>query len=188
MINLPIGQVLLSSGLITEEQLQIALEEQRLSKNERLADIILKFGFITETQYLSALATRLNVKFIREPIAKVDEKLLNIVPYDVAVKYTIMPLALDGNVLTIMTFDPLDFYKMDDVRILLGLEIKTVLALNSTIIASIDKCYKQTDRKLSSKNDVMAVAGDLFDFLESRGYRNVSVTKDKQQIHITIKL
>lgn len=189
MINLPIGQILISNGLITEEQLKIALDEQKRTKGQRLGDIMLRMGFITESQYLNALAVRLNIPFMRSAVAEVDARLLKIVPYDTAVKYEIMPATLEDGVLGIMTSDPLDFYKLDNVRIITGLSVKPILALQSDIEASINACYSSEARRTSAdRADVTAVASDIVAYLEGRGYRGVEVSKTDKEIYVKISL
>ena len=61
MKNLPIGQLLLEQGYITEEQLNSALAHQKAHPGNRLGDVLIELGYITEEKKLKALSVRLNV-------------------------------------------------------------------------------------------------------------------------------
>ncbi|MCI0468853.1 MAG: type II secretion system protein GspE, partial [Nitrospirae bacterium] len=91
-----IGQMLIQAKLITEKQLMHALQVQKKEK-ERLGAILLKLGYITESALVSFLGNQYNIQVISQPeIIDVDKSILNLIPYETALKYQILPISMDG--------------------------------------------------------------------------------------------
>ena len=110
MKNIPIGEVLKEYGYITEAQLQKALEYQRENRGKRLGSILIELGFITEKQMLEALAQRLGQKQVDLTQYQVNVEAVEKIPRQLAVKYNILAIGMEGRVLTVATNDPLNFY------------------------------------------------------------------------------
>lgn len=139
--NIHIGQILIFKGIITPEQLSIALEKQRRTK-ELICSILIKLGFTTEEKVYPLLAERLGVDYIRlQDFDAQDKRVLELIPKKFAYYYKIMPLKLEGNCLTVATNDPLSNLLISDLRQLLGIEVSMVLASESDILEAIHKYY-----------------------------------------------
>ena len=110
MKNLPIGQLLLEQGYITEEQLNSALAHQKAHPGNRLGDVLIELGYITEEKKLKALSVRLNVPVYEGFQINVSSDIVRLISEDVAKKYQVMPLEIKNNALQLATSDPLDFY------------------------------------------------------------------------------
>jgi type IV pilus assembly protein PilB len=100
-----IGQLLLASSIITEEQLKEALNVQR-KDGGRLGTNLVKLGFITEDKLVSFLSKQYGVPAINLSEYKIDPPVLKLVPAEMAKKYLIMPVARVGATLTIAMSDP----------------------------------------------------------------------------------
>ena len=88
---IPIGQLLVEAGYITEQQLNEALIKQKSSeKQEKIGDVLLRLGMVSETQLVHALSTRLKVPYIDLVTAKIDIESVKKIPEDVAKKNTVI--------------------------------------------------------------------------------------------------
>ncbi|CAG4884241.1 Type II/IV secretion system protein [Georgfuchsia toluolica] len=140
----PIGQTLITQGVISEDQLRIALQEQTKSKLP-LGKQLVVLGFLSEATLRDALSKSLGQKSIDLSNAIVDATALALVPRDLAKRHTILPLdyAADQHRLTIATADLNDIVALDKLRTLVPQEliIDTLLAGESEISRAIDQYY-----------------------------------------------
>lgn len=137
-----LGQVLVEEKIITEEQLNEALARQKFIK-KRLGNVISDMGFASERDILKALAQRLQVEYVDAPLFQVELDVVKIVPEAVAKRYNIVPMNLKAGALTIATNDPLDFACLEDLGMITGLEIKTVVSPLSEIDKAINRVYSR---------------------------------------------
>lgn len=137
-----LGQILTEEKIITQEQLEIALEEQKTNK-KRLGELVADLGFAKEKDILQALSKRMNVEFMESPIFNIELDVVRLVPEVLAKRYSIVPVNLKSGFLTIATNDPLNFACLEDVSMVTGLEIKTVLSPLSEIERAINRVYSR---------------------------------------------
>lgn len=151
MKSVPIGQLLVEAGYITEEQLSDALHQQKTTFNgEKLGEILLKLGYVSETQVVHALSTRLKVPYIDLVTAKIDVEAVKKIPEEVARKNTVIGYKISAGRLYVATNDPVNFYIFEELKITAGMEIYPMLATKSAIIDAIDRAYSQ-----NTTNDIM---------------------------------
>ena len=140
-----IGDILIDKGILTQDQLNIALTEQKKSTNKPLGKIIVSLGFATEAVVRDALGEALGQEAVDLTKVVVDSEVLKLVDKDVARRYHVLPLSLDlkQRVLTIAMSDTFNVVAIDQLRALLGgnVEIKPVLAGESEIESAIDNFY-----------------------------------------------
>src|SRR5688572_30117094 len=103
----PIGQILISQGLISEDQLRIVLLEQMRS-NQPLGKLLVQLGFVSEATLRDALGESLGQRAVDLAHVIVDASALQLVPLDIARRYRVMPLDYDSENrrLTIAIADP----------------------------------------------------------------------------------
>lgn len=154
-----LGQVLVDDQIITAEQLNLALERQKVVK-KRLGVIISEMGFASERDILKALAQRLQVEYVDTPLFQVELDVVKLIPEHLARKYGVVPLNLKSGVITIATNDPLDFTCLEDLSIITGLEIKTVVSSTSEIDKAINRVYsrRSADEIINDIKDEYGVA------------------------------
>lgn len=154
-----LGQVLVDDKIITEDQLNLALERQKVVK-KRLGVIISEMGFASERDILKALAQRLQVEYVDTPLFQVELDVVKLIPEHLSRKYNIVPMNLRSGVLTIATNDPLDFTCLEDLSIITGLEIKTVVSSTSEIDKAINRVYsrRSADEIINDIKDEYGVA------------------------------
>jgi len=142
-----LGNLLLKTNLITEEQLLEALKEQKI-KGKRLSSVLVKLGYITEETLTSVLSKQYGIPAVKLFEQKLDRTLVKLVSYDTAKRYQIMPVARTGDTITIAMADPSDSFAIDHVKFLTSLKVAVVIASESDIVEIIEVYYKN---KPSSK-------------------------------------
>jgi len=140
-----LGDILVEKGLLTPEQLKIALEIQK-STGKLLGEILIDLGFVDQTAISSALSKDIGVQFLStlENIIP-DPEALNAVPHEVALEYKVVPLTLENGVLTVIVSDPFDIIAVDTLRQLTGKVINTIVAPESEIAKAIDLWYAEEE-------------------------------------------
>ena len=112
MAYMRLGDLLVASGTITEQQLERALALQKETK-QRLGDVLIQNGFITEAQLIDALRVQLGVDFVDLTAISIPVELAQYVPRNIAKKYCVVPVKLVRNSLYLAMSDPLDFVAQD---------------------------------------------------------------------------
>jgi type II secretory ATPase GspE/PulE/Tfp pilus assembly ATPase PilB-like protein len=140
----PLGQLLVEKGVISEDQLRIALQEQ--NKNHLpLGRLMVALGFLSEATIRDVLSENLGQESVDLSKVIVDAAAIKLIPKEVARRYVILPIALDHNRLnlTIAISDPDNIIALDQVRALLkeDYRIQTLLASESDILRAIDQYY-----------------------------------------------
>ena len=135
-----IGEILKEAGLIDEFQLATALGRQK-EWGGRLASILINMGFVDEESVASVLEKQLGQKCLSLDNKEILPEALNTIKPDIVKKYCIMPIEFDQKTLTIATSDPTDLKTIDELSFILGVRIKPVLALESSIKRAIPRHY-----------------------------------------------
>jgi type IV pilus assembly protein PilB len=134
-----LGDLLVESGLITEEQVQKTLSGKRA--DQKLGDALLENGYITEQQLIEVLELQLGIPQISLFRYPFDTNLFSLVPKDVALRNMLIPLRKEGEKLFVAMADPMDYYAIDDLRLTTGFQIQTAIATKDDILRSINKFY-----------------------------------------------
>jgi type IV pilus assembly protein PilB len=144
-----LGDLLIREGLITREQLEQSLVEQR-NTGMRLGYCLVKLGFVQETEITKALARQYRMPAVDLSRFEVDQKIIKLVPADVAVKHMVLPLKRDGRTLTVAMADPTNMGVVDDLKFITRYDIFPVIAGEYTLRTAIERYYEQTDAQLQN--------------------------------------
>ncbi len=144
-----LGDLLVSEGLITRDQLEQALREQR-SSGMRLGYMLVKLGIIQELEITKMLARQYRVPAVDLGRFEVDEKIVKLIPADVAIKHHVLPLKREGRTLTVAMAEPTNVTTLDDLKFITRYDIFPVIAGEFTLRTQIEKYYEQTDAQLDS--------------------------------------
>ena len=136
-----LGQLLTSSKMITEDQLKEAIGLQR-REGGRLGTNLIKLGYITEEKLVSFLSKQWGVPAVTLSDFMVDPSVLKLIPYEIARKYLVVPVARVGATLTIAMADPSNVFVIDDVKFMTGFNVEVVVAGESSVINAINSYYK----------------------------------------------
>lgn len=135
-----IGDLLLESGLITDEQLLNALKEQKELKM-RLGDVLISRNYISEQQLIEVLEVQLGIPHVQLYKQKIETKIINIIPQRIAEQHQVLPLRTEGNKLIVAMADPLDYYAIDELRMTTGFRIEPVIASKDELFRAIRRYY-----------------------------------------------
>lgn len=137
----PLGQILVKEKIITPEQLHLALEEQKKTK-ELLGLVLVRLGFVDEESvYLPVLAAQLDVSLVHLKTASISKEAISRVPAKVAEHYQAMPVEYKDHILTIAVNHPLDIRLLDDLAVVCKVRVKPALASKKDIAEAIRKYY-----------------------------------------------
>ncbi len=143
--SLPLGERLIAAGLITQDQLQVALTEQS-RRDEPLGRILVRLGLISEGVMRDMLGESLGHESIDLATVIPDPDALSMVPKDIARRYHLLPINFDKNekVLTLAMADTFNVVALDQTAALLGSNIglETLVAGEAEIEAAIEQFYQ----------------------------------------------
>ncbi len=141
---LPIGNLLVRQGVITEDQLRIGLTEQK-RQAELLGKILVRLGFVTEATIRDVIGGALGQTSADLSKVVVDSEAVRLIPKEMARRYRVLPLTYDmnNNRLTIAMADTFNVVALDQMHALLGgdVELVPVLAGEAEIDKAIDQFY-----------------------------------------------
>jgi len=150
MLRKKIGDILIEKGLITTEQLNETLKEQK-SSGRKLGELLVAKGLISESQLVDSISERLNIRKISLKSLVIDPQIISLVPVELARRYSLVPIFKIGETLTVAMADPLNIIAIDELRYLTKCDVKRVIATLSEINATIDEYYSVAD----SMNEVI---------------------------------
>ena len=110
-----LGDLLIREGLITKDQLDKALQEQK-SNGQRLGYNLVKMGFVQETEITKMLARQYRMPAVDLARFEVDPKIIKMLPADVALKHMVLPLKRDGRTLHVAELDAIDGAPVLDIK------------------------------------------------------------------------
>ena len=145
--KLRLGDVLVQSGVITEEQLGKALEAQKGS-GRKLGETLVDEGMVSEEGICNALSSQLGIAVVDLNDITVPESVSKLVPINILKKHKILPFEFSPdnmNVLRVAMSNPLDIAAMDDINIITNFQVEPALATNRSIILAIDRLYGSTE-------------------------------------------
>lgn len=159
-----IGQMLIDEGVITPEQLELGLREQKKTK-EFICSILSRLGFSTEEEIFSVLSKQLDIPYSRIRDFQIHPEVISKIPAKFAFHYKLMPLKIEKDILTCAVTDPLDVQVLDDIKLLLGFQVKAILAGEKDILENIHRYYgvgaETLEKMVSEKKDTYEEASFL---------------------------
>jgi len=135
-----LGEMLVKSKLITEDQLKKALAQQSTAGG-RLGSNLVKLGFLTEEDITSFLSKQYGVPSINLAHFEIDQNVIKLVPAEIAQKHMVIPINRKGSVLTVAMADPSNIFAIDDIKFLSGFKVEPVVAAETSIKNAINKHY-----------------------------------------------
>lgn len=142
--NFRLGEMLVSEGLLTPEQLKEALESQKKS-GKRLGDTLVLLGFISEESIAAALSRQLGIPYITLANYEIDPDIIKTIPEETVRKYKIIPVDKTGKTLTVALSDPANIFILDELKLLTKCEIIPLISYDSDIQRAIEQYYKKSD-------------------------------------------
>ena len=153
-----LGDLLVREKLISREQLDKALQEQKQS-GTRVGYNLVKLGFIQETELTKILARQYKMPAVDLTRFEVDPRIAKLVPAELAMKHLVLPLKRDGRTLTIAMADPTDLGVLEDLKFITRSDIFPVIGGEFSIKTAVDKIYEAALENQVS--DLMSVIDDM---------------------------
>ena len=135
-----LGEVLVSAGAITEDQLNEGLDLQKGS-NKRLGTVLLENGIISEADLIDALRRQLGIEFVDLTRVSIPIEMAEVLPKSIAKQYQVVPIRVIRDELYLAMSDPLNFYAIEEVRKAVHRKVVPVLATADAIDHSIQVLY-----------------------------------------------
>ncbi len=136
-----IGQIFVDMGFISDEQLEMLLEEQQQRPGTLLGKIGLELNMLNEEQVIQALAEQMGMQVVELGDTVIPHEVINRMSESMAQLYRAVPIQFEGNRLTVATCDPQNITIQDELRSLLGHEIKIVIAGETDVRKTLEKYY-----------------------------------------------
>ena len=153
-MSVRLGEILVKESLITQDQLQKALEFQR-SNGGKLGSCLTKMGFITDDDITGVLSRQYGVPSINLKYYEIDPTVIKLIPQDTATRYQVIPLSRVGSVLTIAMTDPTNVFAMDDIKFMTGFNVEPVVASESAIGEAIVRFYGGSETNHEELSNLM---------------------------------
>jgi type IV pilus assembly protein PilB len=140
-----LGDLLLQSKLITEEQLLEALTAQKRDR-QKLSTVLLNLKFISEENLTLVLSKQFGVPPVNIAATAIDKSSIKLVPYETAKRYLIIPLSYGGGELKLAVADPSNNFAIDHIRFLTGMKVRLYVASEAAIMTAIESNYPEKDK------------------------------------------
>lgn len=141
MVVRRIGQILVDLGFITDDQLEVILDEQQQRPGALLGKIAEDLGLITDAQLAQALAEQLGMQTVELADVQLPPDVLQHLTETMAQMYRVIPVQFDGTTLTVATCNPQDLRIQDELRTFLGFDIRMVVATERDVDGLIARYY-----------------------------------------------
>ncbi|HVX12620.1 MAG TPA: ATPase, T2SS/T4P/T4SS family [Pirellulales bacterium] len=166
-----IGQIFVDLGFITDEQLEVLLEEQEQRPHELIGQIALSMNFVTDEQLAQALAEQMGLQAISLADLVITPDVLSQVTDVMAQMYRIVPISFRDGVLTIAMAEPQKLQILDELRTFLGHEVRAVVTTETDITKSLERFYSASE-SVEQLIDSMAEDEELAKAAELAGRAN----------------
>ncbi len=135
-----LGEILVKQGMISEDMLARALDEQK-KDGARLGSTLIKLGFVKEEDLLKALSVHFGVRSVDLRKAELDANVLKLIPSDLAGKYLVVPVRRLGRTLSLAMVNPGDMNAIEDIKFATGFDIEPLVASEESVLKVINERY-----------------------------------------------
>jgi len=137
------GDFLIGLGVITADQLKRASQEQK-QRGERLEQAIVRLSYAKEELTLQCLADYFNLPYVDLDTYLIDEKVVKIIPEEMARRHTLIPIFKIGDTLTVAMTNPLNLLALDEVRNKVKTDVEIAISMEKKIKKAIEQHYGAT--------------------------------------------
>lgn len=164
----PIGQILKEMELVTEGEIQEALMEQR-DKGGALGQILISLGYVSEDDVLFALSAQAGMDVVNLDDIEIPGNVISRVPAATAQMYKIVPINFENRTLTLAVADPTNVSLFDDLKFMLNCEIQGAVASGDQIDAALGKYYADGDNINELLKDLSDTGESLAEVKDGKG-------------------
>ena len=145
-----LGQILVDLGFITDDHLEMLVEEQAQNPGQMIGQVAQEMGLITDEQLIQALGEQFGMKTIDIDGVTPPADAREVVSDAMAQLYRVIPLQLKDGVLTVACCDPQNLSMQDELRRFLGLEVRVTVATEAQVLKAIDKHFNSDTESIES--------------------------------------
>lgn len=138
-----IGDLLQQQGLITEQQLLTALEEQKIRKT-KLGETLIALNYVSHKDFAKVFSEQLGIESVDLVASGLEDAAIKLVNEDIMKKYSLVPFSVDennANILNVAMADPLDLIAIDDVSLITNMEVRPFFATTAQIALQLDRMF-----------------------------------------------
>lgn len=154
-----LGDLLVQQRLISQQQLESALEKQKLS-GRKLGSILVENGYVTEDEISQAIAKQLNLPFVDLKDIHHQPEVVRLLPERLARRFRAVVLEVRDNRVLLAMADPTDLFAIDEVQRALGREVELAVASESALGRYIDRIYRRTEEISALARNLTEELGD----------------------------
>jgi len=142
-----LGELLIEAECVTEEQIQKALQIQK-ETGDKLGEILVKEGYVNEEQILKVIESQFGIQYIDITKVYIDAEAVRMIPEELCRKHVMVAIEVSNGEITLAMKDPLNYYAIEDIKLLVALPIKPVISSETAIFSTIEKYFgKQNAEK-----------------------------------------
>lgn len=166
-----LGEYFVTSGLITEEQLDQAMEKQRnLKSHNNIGDVLVSMGLLSERDKVISLGKQWGVPYVDLSEHEIDPAAVRCISQEIARRFKVIPISKTRGRLVLAMKNPLDIYAIDEIRLISGLDVEPMIATEEDILGAISDNFKSnesvTDAVADVIRDIDSVPVDQIDLKE----------------------
>ncbi|MEF9928697.1 MAG: ATPase, T2SS/T4P/T4SS family, partial [Massilia sp.] len=155
-----LGEVLMQQKLLSEEQLQQALADQKRT-GRKLGRVFVESGFVTEDQISGALARQLDIPYINLKFYNINADLVRLLPETAARRFRALVLEDRGDAMLVGVSDPTDLFAYDEIARLIKKGVELAVVNETEVLGAIDRIYRRTGEITGLAREVEADLGDV---------------------------
>lgn len=184
-----LGDILIESGAITEEQLKEALKLQSGS-GERLGTVLQKHGFITEKQLIETLMNQIGVEYVDLNAMSIPSEMAQILPKNVAKKHMVVPVKATRTDVHLAMADPLNFVAVEEVRAITRRRVIPLIASTAAVERAVQNLYSNQGAMRAIEEMQRDLVGGQYgsSVLPGTGVQSVTVDEDETDAAPAIRL
>ncbi|TWT73435.1 Type II/IV secretion system protein [Posidoniimonas polymericola] len=145
-----LGQILVDMGFITDEQLELVVDEQKQHPGQPIGRVAMDMGLVTEDQLVQALAEQMSLQTVSAHEVTIEKDVLAMVTEPMAQMYRIIPINFENDTLTVAMCDPQNLSVQDELRTFLGCQIRVLVASEPSINAALERYYGENTESVES--------------------------------------
>jgi MSHA biogenesis protein MshE len=167
-----IGDLLVSEGIITEEQLQETLKAQK-GTGRKLGHMLIDMGAVSEDKFLSFLSTQLGIPLVDLRHFKFNPELVKVIPEALARRFRVLALTRETDGLLVGMADPTDLFAIDKIAARTNENIKPAVVREADLLRALDNVYRRTD-------EIENIAEELGEELSQTDFNIADLLPDSQ--------
>jgi type IV pilus assembly protein PilB len=177
-----VGEILVEWGLITQQQLDEALDKQRqLKSGKRLGDLLVSMGYITDRDRVRSLGEQWGVSFVDLSDIDIPQGIEQCIPRAVARRFKVFPTSWSDGRITLAMKNPLDIFAIDEIRLITGADVEPVIATEDDILAAINSRYGGGEAMADAVSDLVKGMDTGVSFQETKSEEDVSIDQILEQ-------